>query len=119
MRADFEKVRTLRVIALCALLLSHPQSAFSEYVFDGNKLDQFCKEDRMLAAYYVGGAWDSFSMVKTAQNPNWICPEVITSLKQLSDISCAYVDEHPEKREMPAPALVALSVMDAYSCERN
>jgi Rap1a immunity proteins len=101
-----------RLLLLAAILVV-PASAAAQFM-DGNRLYARLQAGKRsdgvveaaIATGYVTGVADAY--------PNCI-PAGVT-VGQLVDIALQYLEDHPEKRQLPAVTLVATAISEKFPC---
>ena len=120
-------------LTLVVLLL--PTSASAEFL-DGNKLYEWCSKDRSFVGAYAAGVNDkaeadyaaailsidektaSIETMRAAVNMNFgqSCVANGVSIRQISDLVCAYLDFDPANRHKNAASIVTESFRQAWKC---
>jgi hypothetical protein len=103
-------------VFLLAAMLAIPASAAAQFM-DGNRLYGRLQAGKRsdgavegaIASGYVTGVADAY--------PNCI-PAGVT-VGQLSDIILQYLEDHPEKRQLPAVTLVATAISERFPCAQK
>lgn len=121
--------------------LAAASTAHAAFV-DGNRIQDWCESKSSLISGYVGGVVDQSradakaafqehgraSETSTAGGEAAVnifnaivgnaCPPSDAIMKQFIDITCRYVDQHPEHRQKDGPELVRDALSEAWSCSK-
>jgi hypothetical protein len=97
--------------------------AFSEDIFNGNRMHSVCTTGKTNpavkshAAAYVSGTLNTLQLVQSSKNfPKLVClPDGVT-YEQAVDIFCKYLEEHPEQRSKNSAILIVASLALAFPC---
>ena len=103
-------------LLLLAAMLAIPASATAQYM-DGNRLYERLQAGKRsdgavegaIATGYVTGVADAY--------PNCI-PAGVT-VGQLFDTALQYLEDHPEKRNLPAATLVTTAISEKFPCAQK
>lgn len=85
------------------------------YYLDGNGLYSFCQNDRNLVSSYIIGATDAFTDNFTGEVKR-ICLPASVTIPQITDTYCKFLQDHPERRNLPASGLAYQMLIGFYSC---
>lgn len=94
-------------------------------IFSGNQLQNLCsysksEEPNVASAactMYILGVTDTLLMnddtETTMKKP---CPGKYVTRQQISDVVVKWLNDHPEKRDLPAPFIVMTALNEAFPC---
>lgn len=80
---------------------------------DGNKLLEWCKETPVMTMSYVTGITDAYAV---AGAPFKYCPPEEVTYGQVRDVTCKWLENHPEDRHVSGSMLVPLALSKAWPC---
>ena len=114
------------LIAVISAAVSSFSGPASAGVKDGNKLYEHCSssessptyyQDAAACTLYIVGVYDGIELATSVYDKeNFYCfPEKVI-VKQITEIVANYLQKHPEKRHLPASALVVIALKDAFPC---
>lgn len=99
------------------LALAANSSARASF-YDGNAMYDLCLSDRILAHMYVMGVLEGIEFYSdSASGAGLICLPKNAVARQISDVSCNYLRDHPEKRQYSAASIVTPALMEAFPCK--
>ncbi|MDP9158753.1 MAG: hypothetical protein M3O09_00790 [Acidobacteriota bacterium] len=104
-------------------ILKEKRRAEAEIIWDGNALHDLCqhyKEEKLrgLGAgcfWYIAGATQTILLTHGTEIPP-PCPGKGVTHEQIVDVVVKWLDDHPEKRDWPAPYVVVRSLDEAFPC---
>lgn len=95
-------------------------------IWNGNQLHNLCehyKTDKLKGSIgpgcfmYIAGATQTLIFsgedTEVMMSP---CPGKGVTQEQIADVVIKWMDDHPEKRDLPAPYIVMKSLSDAFPC---
>lgn len=96
---------------------------------NGNDLYAYCSAKENSATYYqdaaacstyIVGVYDAIEMEKSLNksNPYYCLPKGVI-VRQLTEIVTNDLKAHPERRHLPAAALVAIALRGAFPCSAS
>jgi hypothetical protein len=79
---------------------------------DGNKLHEYCEEQRSPNKLFCGG----FILGVLQVGQNAFCPPPGVTWEQGEDIAAKYLRDHPETRHLPADTLIITALKEKFPC---
>lgn len=102
------------------------QHSEAELIWSGNQIyDDWCqhyKTDKLnstsgrICFMYIAGVTQTLLMTKEPAMMAPGCPGKEVTGTQIADIVIKWMDDHPEKRDAPAPFIVARALNEAFPC---
>ncbi|WP_352893930.1 Rap1a/Tai family immunity protein [Mesorhizobium sp. M0848] len=77
----------------------------------GNDLNDFCMQSPIQVFGYLEGLVDG----EVFEPQHYCLPEGV-QIRQLKEVTCRFLQDHPESRQQPAPSLVRMSFRAAWPC---
>jgi Rap1a immunity proteins len=133
----------MKIVTITCLLFLAAVSTFGQkptaereegpaIVWTGNQLFSLCPENvwkgasdeetagHRLCEAYIDGVAQTLGIEQLDHHTALpaFCPSKYVTLRQILDVVKKYVVEHPEKRDMPAPWLVAQPLHEAFPCQK-
>jgi hypothetical protein len=98
----------------------------AEIIWSGNHIYELCqhfKTERVSGSLgpgcmmYIAGAAQTLMLNDDAETtmPS-PCPGKRVTIEQITDVVIKWMDDHPEKRDLPAPYIVMKSLNEAFPC---
>ncbi|MER8526488.1 Rap1a/Tai family immunity protein [Mesorhizobium sp. M0814] len=125
---DYSATLGLVLVAISA----YAPPALAEYFEDGNALNELCTNgsaaSRVLLRGYAMAIADvqgvSMGIVDDATGSavmprKFVCVPVGASSKQVEDVTCNYLADHPEVRQLPGPGIVHNALLAAWPCSQK
>lgn len=119
---------TLTVIARAQVKTLTPKDkrhAEAELIWSGNQIYDLCqhyKADKLKGSLgpgcfmYIAGVTQTLILNEDAKTMTAPCPGKGVTSEQITDVVIKWIDDHPEKRDLPAPYIVMKSLNDAFPC---
>ncbi|GLI93830.1 hypothetical protein LMG27198_28220 [Methylocystis echinoides] len=115
--------RSSLAFALATALILCSGEAFSEDVFNGNRMYNLCTTGKSNPAVkshattYVSGVLNTLQLVQSSKSfPKLVClPDGVT-YEQAVDIFCKYLEQNPEQRSKNSAILIVASLARAFPC---
>ena len=95
-------------------------------IWSGNQLYDLCqnyKTDKLKGSLgpgcfmYIAGATQAILLTDDSETTMLSpCPGSGVTLEQVADVVIKWMDDHPEKRDMPAPYVVMKSLNEGFPC---
>lgn len=102
------------------------RQAEAPLIWSGNQLLDLCegyKKEKLKADLgpgcfmYISGVTQTLVLTDdtetTMVSP---CPRKGVTQEQIADVVIKWLDDHPEKRDLPAPAIISKSLNEAFPC---
>jgi hypothetical protein len=95
-------------------------------MWDGNQLYDLCqhyKTDKLKGSLgpgcfmYIAGAAETLEMENDADILTSRCPGEGVTDEKITDVVINWLEDHPEKRDSPAPLLVMKALTRAFPCQ--
>lgn len=103
----------VRTLTLILLLTGLPMHAHGDgYFLTGNEWHEMCRGDRVKAVIGSMALADG----QEAHLGASACIRGTVTAKQVTDVFCRYLDEHPEERDAPAVLLWDKAAVSAWPC---
>lgn len=120
----------LAALALCgAPLQSEPPSKKrpqAAIIWSGNSLYDMCRHYETEGyksdlgagcAMYISGVAQTLVMNDDTAVLKSPCPGKMVTNEQIVDVVTKWLDNHPEKRNLPAPFIVTVALNEAFPCK--
>lgn len=103
------------ILTAAAILVASQASAGSFY--NGNGLHSLCQSNRDVARFYVIGLIDAVNDFATVNGfkPYLCLPDKVTA-EQVTDVTCKYFEDHPERRHYTAGGSTMKALREAFPC---
>ena len=105
---------------------TEPKKAEAAVIWDGNKLHDLCqhyKADQLktelgVACFsFILGVTQTLLLIEDSSSPlRHPCPGKNVTETQIADVVVKWMEDHPEKRDLPAPWVVMKALYAAFPC---
>jgi len=86
--------------------------------YDGNELYELCLNQRASANMYIVGVMDGGEFMASINDSlKLICIPDRVIARQLTDVGCNYLRDHPEKRQYTAASTILGAFADTFPCK--
>jgi len=121
-------VLTFAVLASSQVKPSTPQKkrqAEAALIWSGNQIYDLCqhyKSDKLRGSLgpgcfmYIAGVTQTLVLNDDTETMSSPCPGKGVTDEQITDVVIKWMDDHPEKRDLPAPYIVMKSLNAAFPC---
>ncbi|KSV95391.1 hypothetical protein N184_00160 [Sinorhizobium sp. GL28] len=105
------------IILAASMLTTLPSISLAEFI-DGNEIYKRCEGPNAVSvATYAMGVADTYDLlVRYEKTTPFFCIPLQVSARQLKDVMCRYLREHPENRQQGAAGLGAVAFREAWPC---
>jgi len=109
----------MRKISLILLLCLFPAKESNAYWLDGNHWYAVCFHgENEFMNYFMEGVGETEEVFSVTGHPFFCVPNGVT-LRQLSDIFCNYLAEHPESRQYQGASLAMGALAEKFPCSSH
>lgn len=105
----------------------HKRHAEAKIIWSGNQLWELCQhykgEEKFKGGSapacftYITGSAETLIMTGDADMMTSPCPGTAVTREQIVDVVVKWLEDHPEKRDLPAPFIVMKSLSEAFPCD--